>query len=471
MGTVVRLALPLLLLLAVGEEAPTPAERVAALRRTCADKRVKLANWAKGKKLCTEARAQYLIAVHLAADHSTARARLGHRRMKNGTWSRKREKTFRDEDGAREMFGEELAKLELALCREEASAFAELGETLVAEGLEGLGRPLLLRAFFLYPRSPRAAKGLGLVPIREGFVTAADAPVLRATPVAKRKEFRGTLSKTLGIETDVTAAGSALAEGEKGMPALGDLARLADQAQRLTSLRFGLPLQRMGRVKLIVVTGQERFDDFVDALKLNEQWASFAKRIGSLRLFRTRYLLASWTTPGSTARSCARVLLHMTAESVLYRHGGVEVPAWLTEAVGHDTCLTLLGRSGRQGYTFEDSAGISKMEALDEPEGWPSLLLKRAATGRICRLEHMVTAKHAGLGREDVITSLAYYRYLLLTKRAGLGKYLVAFKQKRDVAGIFVGAFVTTPEAVTNALRTILLGAPPIVPLGRPAGR
>ena len=96
MATVSKLALVLLLLLAEGKEPPTPAERVAALKKTCADKRVKLANWAKGKKLQTEARAQYLIGLHLAPNHKTIRSRMDHRKQKDGTWSRKKEKTFKD---------------------------------------------------------------------------------------------------------------------------------------------------------------------------------------------------------------------------------------------------------------------------------------------------------------------------------------------------------------------------------------
>ena len=94
-----------------------------------------------------------------------------------------------------------------------------------------------------------------------------------------------------------------------------------------------------------------------------------------------------------------------------------------------------------------------------------------AATGRICRLEHMVTAKLTGLGKEEIVTSHAYYRYLLLTKREALGKYLIAFQKEPDSVANFAAAFEMKPDAVTAALRTVLLGAPPIVPLGRPAGK
>ena len=466
-----NLALVLVLLFAEGEEPPTPAERIAALRKDCAEKRVKLAGWAKGKKLLTEARSQYLIAIHLDPDHSRARSRLGHRKHKDGTWNRKREKSVKDGAGARDKYGEELAGREAELCREEAAAFAVLGEALVSEGHEDLGRPLLLRAYFLDPRNTRAAKGIGLVPVREGFGTPEEARVLRDAPTAKKAGFQGALSKAIGIATDVKAAGSASSEGAKGIQGLGETARLADQAQRLTSLRFGLPLQGEGWIRLITVPGQENFNAFVDSLKLDEKWAAVSKQIGSVRLGRFRHGIAAWTPPGSSAKSLARLFLAVTAEDQLYWHGGEKVPAWLTETVGNDTCLVLLGRPGPGGVTVESSTGLSTQAALEKPEAWPALLLKRAATGRICRFEHMVTAKYTGLGREDVVTGVSFYRYLLLTKREELGKYLLAFMEEPDSAKNFAAAFGMGPEEVTTALRTVLLGAPPIVPLERPAGK
>jgi hypothetical protein len=266
-------------------------------------------------------------------------------------------------------------------------------------------------------------------------------------------------------------AGCAYAEYPTATDDLGEVARLTDQAQRLTSSRFGLPLQGQGWINLVVTRGEDQFNRFVDATGIGEPWLSASKKIGSLRIYQPRHCLGTWIGPQGRVRGTAPLFLHEAAEDQIFWYGGEHLAPWLYEVVGMDSCLTLLGHPGQLCITWESSSGLREKGELPDPGGWPSLLLKRAATGRISRFEHLVTAKLTGLGREDVVTAHAYYRYLLLTRREGLGKYVRAFATNRDSVENFRAAFSLAPGKLTEELRTILLSSTPEVPAGRPAGK
>ncbi|MEN8149348.1 MAG: hypothetical protein ABFS86_05965 [Planctomycetota bacterium] len=464
------LLLVLTLFLAEGEP-PTPQQRVAELKRRCATRRVELGDRSRKRKLGTDARAHFLAALHLDRSNRTARSRLGHRKGKDGTWSREREKTFADGKGAREKNGENQYRDEIAVVRSEAAAFAELGAALMAENHIDVARPLLLRASFLDPANAAAARGLLLVPIHTGFGTLEDAEHVRAAPTASKADIQGHLSRTVGTRTTVMACGSVLAESPTGGSPLGELARLGDQVQRLTSRRFSLTPRGLSWMMLVVARGQPQFHTFVDRCGLPEPRRSTCKRLGFLRMWQPRPFISTFVVPMADVRNARLRLNHALAEMVLRNSGGPHVPAWILEAAGMDANLTFSGRPGPLCVVYEESTGLRQKEQLGDPAGWPALLLRRAATGRIARLEHMISAQFQALGTEDVITAHAYYRLLHLTRRKGLGGYVAAHKVSKDSAANFQASFGITPDHLTEELRTVLLGSPPIVPPGRPAGK
>jgi hypothetical protein len=267
------------------------------------------------------------------------------------------------------------------------------------------------------------------------------------------------------------ACGSVLAESPDGGAALGELARLGDQVQRLTTRRFGLPSRGLSWMMFVVARGQEPFHTFVDRQGLPEPRRSTCRKLGFLRMWQPRPFISTFVAPMADVRNARLRLNHALAEMVLTNAGGPNTPAWLYEAVGMDANLTFEGVPGPLCVVYEESTGLRTKEQLDDPAGWPALLLRRAATGEIARFEHLISAQFQALGTEDVITGHAYYRLLCLTKRKGLGGYLAAHVVSKDSTANFRASFAITPDRLTEELRTVLLGAPPIVPPGRPAGR
>ena len=229
--------------------------------------------------------------------------------------------------------------------------------------------------------------------------------------------------------------------------------------------------QGQGWMLLIVARGQPQFHTFVDRCGLPEPRRSVCRKLGFLRKWQPRPFISTFVVPMADVRNARLRLNHALAEMVLRWTGGQHTPPWLLESVAMDGCLTLSGRPGPLCVVYEESTGLSQKAQLDNPEGWPAMLLRRAATGRIARFEHMISAQFQALGTEDVITGHAFYRLLLLTRRDGLGKYLGSYRKEKDGTKNFVSAFGITPDRLTEELRTVLLGAPPIVPPGRPAGK
>jgi hypothetical protein len=441
------LALILLLLLAAEEEPPTPAERIAALRKEQAAERVKLASWAVKKKLGTDAEAHFRAAVALDPDNRTAASRLD------------RGKTFRDGRGARDKHGEELLKREAERTREEAAAFGALGVALHGEGETALARPLLLRAHFLAPADAGVAKALGLVPIHRRFGTADEAEILRASPKPEDASGTGFLAARVGVKTTVMACGAVTAEPVGHAKSLGDLARMGDQAHRLTALRFGTGMRGTGWIILVAASGKQQFDRYIDALGVQDPWRSNMKKLGTSRVFRPRHAVATFIGPMGDPRNRAPLFLHTLPENLLLQQAPQRVPAWLHEAVGIDTCFTFIDRPGTLCVAYESSTGLRVKGALDDGSGWPPLLLKRAASGHLPKFEHMVTAQLQALGHEDLMAAHAYYRWLLLNRREKLATYLVTVRTEKDRVKAFTDSFGMKPEELTAALVKVLLGS------------
>lgn len=447
MTIIAKLAILLLLPLLAEEEAPSPEDRVAEMKKECAAGRAALAGWAEGKKLKKAALAHYRIARNLDPECRKAKSRL---KDEKRDWS--------DGKGAWKKHGEALGKRESDLNREEATAFEKLGLELIKEGRADLGRPLCLRAHFLDPTSVGAAKGLDLVPFAKAFARPEVAEALRGAPAAGKADIAGVLARWLGTKTTVRQCDSCLAETMGDKAAADAIARVVHQGQVFTSMNFGLPAKGKGWVVACVTGSREQFNRLVDAVGMQEPGASFSKALGNFRIGQPRHCLATFAAETGDPKNSIPLFLHYIGENVVWWEAGQGVPSWLMEAVGLDANLMFVGAPGPTCVTFEESAGITKRDNFEDHGGWSRLLVRRAALGDLPRMELLLRAQIQALGPEDIIASHAYYRWLRLERRSSLANYLRNLAAEQVPETAFENAFGMRPEAMTRKLTALLTG-------------
>jgi hypothetical protein len=450
------LVLPLPPLLAGEEEPPpTPAERVAELKGDCAKKHVRLASFAKGKKLGRAAKAHLMLALRLDPDCRTARSRLGHRKSRDGTWSTDREKEFRDGKGAWEKHSEAFLEKERDLLGEECSAFLELGKALMAENEAEVGRRLLERVVLLDPGRSEAVSALGLVPLKRGFVEKDSANVLTNMPVPADAGVQGMAGRILGISTVVRRCGAVEAE-TLGMSESADrVAREVHRGHLYTTQVLGVPPRGTGWLIVSVVPDMVRFSAFLDGTGMQEPWLSACKKLGTTRGAQPRLFAAA---AAANPEACTGLFIHCAAEIVLFQEFGQELPAWLYESSGVDACLAVLGQPGPVCIPMESSAGLVMKGNFSRPETWAPLLLRRAATGDIVHLESLFTAQIQALGTEDLMVAHAFYRYLFLTAPDGLREFLRGLSREEEQTEAFEQAFNAGPREIEEEWASLYLG-------------
>ncbi len=439
---------------------PTPAERVAALRRACAEERAKLGTWASGKKLGSAAKAQFLLAIRLAPDCRRARQRLGHKRDNEGGWKAGRKKDWEYGRGAMEKHGKELADREETTLTSESKAFEELGLALIAEGEQELGRGLCFRAHLLSPLREKAAEGTGLVRFAHGYVRPDISKALREVPQVEKVEMRGFLGSTLDIRTEIRRCGAAMAETVGNGNAAAELAKLGHRATLLVTKRFGIHTRPLGWIQLIVTNGREQFNSFLDrAGVFQEPRLSNMKRLGTARAYRPRHFVASYVGSMGDPTNRAPLFIHSAAEDVLTFQTGKQPPAWLAEAVGVDANLILRGRPGPLCVVFEQSSGLNLKERLENPADWPRQLLRQAVLGTLPKLPNLLRAQFQALSPDDVIAAREYYRYLILTHREGFAVYLKQLTGNAEPEDAFQEGFgISVEEAEAEFIRALTGG-------------
>ena len=429
------------------------------MKKECAKDRAKLGSWASGKKLGTAAKAQYLLAVILDPDCRRARQRLGHKKDPAGGWKEGRKKEWEYGRGAMEKYGQELTDRETEVLVAETKAFAELGLELISEGEQELGRALCFRAHLLAPQDEKAAEGAGLVRFAKGFLAPEIAKDLREIPAVEKMEMRGLLGSTLGIRTEIRRCGAATAETVGNGKAAGELARLCHRATLLVTKRFGIHTRPLGWIHLIVTNGQAQFNSFLDRSGVfQEPMLSNLKQLGSARAYNPRHFDASYVGGMGDPINRAPLFIHAAAEDVLAFQTGKQVPAWLSEAVGVDANLILVGRPGPLCVVFEESSGLNLKDQLENPDDWPRRLLRQAVLGTLPKLPNLLRAQYQALGVEDVIAAREYYRYLMLTHREGFGIYLKQQAESVEPEVAFKEGFGMSVEDAEAAFIEALTG-------------
>ncbi|MHC4469554.1 MAG: hypothetical protein ACYS99_01195 [Planctomycetota bacterium] len=436
------------------EEGPTPAERVAKLKKDWAKKRADLGSWAAGKKLGKVAGAQFRLAIRMDPDCQRARSRLGYKKDKSGAWVRRSEKKWEYGKGAVEKYGDQLRQKEATLLAKEVAAFEELGVALEKEGEGDLGRRLLLRVHLLAPSSQRAAESLGLVKIKHGWGTEAEAKNVLVTPSVGDAGPVGFLSRVLGMRTTVRRCGAVLCETAGDKRAAEEMARLGQQVQVLTCSRFGLPVHRGNWYTLVVAGTQQQFAQFVDRCgAFQEPWLSACKKLGTARAYGPRLFAATFGDA-----YLGGLFSHCVGEDALCWVVGQKTPAWLHEAVAMDASLTLIGNPGTVCVTYEESLGLREKDPLRDPEDFGRRLLRSAGLGDLPRFELMMFTQLAAIGREDLIAAHAYYRFLHLTERQGLSDFAVRLKNGEKQEEAVQAAFGRKPEEIGAAFLGLVSG-------------
>jgi hypothetical protein len=438
---------------------PTPAERIAGMRKKCAEERARLGTWANSKKLGSAAKAQFLLAIDLDPDCRRARQRLGHKRNAEGVWTAKRKKEWEYGRGAMEKHGEELKTREREVLGEEVSAFEVLGLALIAEGEAELGHKLCFRAHLLAPTREGAAEGIGLVPFAKAFVTKEVSAALREIPEVEKVEMQGPLAQALGTRTLIRRCGAAVVETAGRPGAADELAKLCHRAQRLVTCRFGIHSRPIGWITLVVAQGQAQFNSFVDRCgAFQEPWLSACKTVGSARAYFPRHFSASFVGPMGDPVNLATLFIHTAAEDVLVFQVGGEGPAWLMEAVGIDANLVLRGVPGQACVVFEESSGLNQNDPLSEPLDWPRRVLRQAVLGTLPHLPLLLRAQFQALSPDDLIAGREYYRYLNLTNPKGFGTYLKRLSEEAEPEVAFKDAFGKSAEEVEEEFGRVLRG-------------
>ncbi|MEN8151949.1 MAG: hypothetical protein ABFS86_19195, partial [Planctomycetota bacterium] len=350
-----------------------------------------------------------------------------------------------------EKHGEDFENRERKLFDEEVAEFEELGVALLKEGEEALARPLLLRAWLLDGDREKAARALGLKKLAHSFAVPKTQKAVTGNPGVSGEGESGLLGSVLGVRTTVRSCGSAAAEITGSAEKAVQLARLGHQAQVLTACRFRQTLARPGWVILVVARDEEQWNRFVDGMGVADPQNAIAKRIGSLSGAAPRLFMAC--RGGSNT-----LFAHAVAEFVLFFGSDNECPAWLHEAVGVDTSITLLGQPGTPCIAYESSTGLQMKDALSDHRQWARLMLRRAAAGDMAKLPQLVYAQIQAMGPEDVMASWLYYRYLLLEFPDGLGKYLEAVASGDDPEENFADGFDESAQYVMDEFVALFLG-------------
>jgi hypothetical protein len=441
-----------------GEEVPTPEERVAALKAERADARVDLGAWAKGKKLLSEAKLQFLLAVALDPDCRRARQRLGQRKSGSGEWEERSGRDWLDAEGAREKYGDEFAAKEAELIDEEATAFEHVGLALAGEGREDLGRPLLLHAWVLAPKREGAATALGLVRIGESWGTPEERAAWDRVPKPVKTDLRGYISTVLEISTVVRQCGAVIAETIGNEPAADRLASAAQRAHVLTAGRIGTTDRGPGWMWLGVTAGRAQFEALVDRIPMVDRRRETSKKVGNCRMFQPRHFSGAWAAEAGDPSARAPLFVHMAAEDTVYTTYGGKAPQWLVEVVGVDAVRTVLGVPGPLCVTWERSTGLGMKERLADLAGWSRLLNRRAGAGLLPKFEPRVYSQLQALGPEDVVAAHAYYRLLLLERPEAFAPWLKAAPDAPDPIRCFEEHFGIHPEKLTERLTKLLTG-------------
>jgi hypothetical protein len=452
-----------LLLLALGFAAlpaaaadPTPAERVLALRKAWSGKHADLGAFAAGKKLGIEARGHFLLAVRLDPDCREARARLGHRRAPDGSWSEGKKVEWVTSPDALKKYREDWEKRELAAFCEEASAFEKLGLELTAGGEADLGRKLLLRAALLDSRREAAVKALGLVPLGRGFVTPGQADALGKVPEAGEGTVR-FLGRILSVRTVIRTCGAVTAETPSDPAAAGKLARAAHRSQLLTALRFGLAPREAGWLVACVAASPEQFNELLDASgAFKEPWLSAYKAAGTARAFYPQHFFAILGRGGLSPEACAPSFVHVASENLFFETVGEATPLWLGEATAIDACLVICGEPGVPCIPVDESAGLGEGQYLPPAETFGFRALLAALARPRPRLPEILTAPLTAFDVDDLLLSHAVFRHALLVRPEGLAAALAP--PGSDAGKAFAAAFGRSAAEVEADLVSALAG-------------
>ncbi|MCU0724686.1 MAG: hypothetical protein MUE73_02685 [Planctomycetes bacterium] len=435
---------------------PTPAERILSLRKTWAGKHADLGAFAAGKKLGREALGHYLLAVRLDPECREARARLGHRRSPDGTWSEGRKVEWTTAPEALSKHREDWEKRETAAFHEEASAFEKLGLELTAGGEADPGRPLLLRAAMLDSGREAAVRALRLSPLGLGFVTPEQADALGSVPEAGDGTGR-CLGRLLSARTVIRTCGAVTAETPSDPAGTGKLARATHRSQLLTALRFGQPPRTAGWLFACVADSPAQFGAFLDATGVfGEPWLSACKAAGTARAFQPQHFIATVGGGGIAPEACAPTFVHMAAEQVLFEIARENIPLWLSEAASIDACLVICGDPGRPCIPVDESAGLREGQFLPAPATFgPRVLLAALARPRP-RLPEILSAPLTAFDVDDLLLAHAVFRHALLTRPAAPGALIAA--PGPEAAPAFAAAFGRSAAEIEAEVVSALAG-------------
>jgi hypothetical protein len=435
--------------------APAPAERVAKLRQSQAADHADLGVWAAGKGLFEEAKVHFSLAIRLDPECRAARMRLGHRRGADGHWAPGPAREWTTAPEAREAIAGDFLRREDEVFRGEATAYEALGLELLGGDGE-VARRLLLRALLLDPLRARAARGLGLVAVGEGFGWPAEAAAIETAPAVTEtgSPFLGPL---LGIGTIVRSCGSATAETAADPDSAARLARLVRNARVFASLRFGLEPGRPGWITACVAPNYAQFVSFVEKCgAFDGPMLAGVKALGTARAFEPRHFLATSYDPAEGFDRAAEIFVHLAAENRLWEADPAHLPDWLFEAAGLDACITLLGKSGYPCVMLEESCAPRMKEALGDFRAFARRTLVESLERRGPRLPGLMRAELSALDVSDLVFAHTLYRSLAYSRREALLAFMRSKEAEHEAA--FAAAFGKGTGELEEEFLSLLAG-------------